>query len=107
MSTWLGPTQAEAALNFDQLLLQAFRLEMRYQGVDERAEFAFHHFRELVQRQADAMIGNAVLRGIVGANFFRAIACLDLPKSLGVRTIPAPKWPCQMRLTITLAVSGL
>ena len=30
-----------------------------------------------------------------------------LPKSLGVSTRPWPKWYCQMRLTITRAVSGL
>ncbi len=29
------------------------------------------------------------------------------PKSLGVATRPLPKWYCQMRLTITRAVSGL
>ena len=29
------------------------------------------------------------------------------PKSLGVATIPRPKWCCQSRLTITRAVSGL
>lgn len=28
------------------------------------------------------------------------------PKSLGVRTMPRPKWCCQIRLTITRAVSG-
>ena len=30
-----------------------------------------------------------------------------LPKLLGVRTMPSPKWCCQRRLTITRAVSGL
>ena len=30
-----------------------------------------------------------------------------LPKLLGVRTIPSPKWSCQSRFTITRAVSGL
>ena len=30
-----------------------------------------------------------------------------VPKSLGVATIPRPKWCCQRRLTITRAVSGL
>ena len=29
------------------------------------------------------------------------------PKSLGVRTRPSPKWCCQIRLTMTRAVSGL
>src|SRR6202030_2071136 len=29
-----------------------------------------------------------------------------LPKLLGVRTIPSPKWCCQMRFTITRAVNG-
>ena len=28
------------------------------------------------------------------------------PKSLGVSTRPLPKWPCQMRFTMTRAVSG-
>ena len=32
---------------------------------------------------------------------------LRTPKSLGVRTRPAPKWFSQTRLTITRAVSGL
>ena len=31
-------------LRLHKLLLQALSLEMRYQGIDERAEFAFHHF---------------------------------------------------------------
>ena len=30
-----------------------------------------------------------------------------LPKLLGVRTMPSPKWCCQMRLTMTRAVRGL
>ena len=30
-----------------------------------------------------------------------------LPKLLGVRTMPSPKWCCQIRFTITRAVKGL
>src|SRR5437773_10868363 len=40
----------------------------------------------------------------------RSSGCVGLmperPKSLGVRTIPRPKWCCQTRFTITRATSG-
>src|ERR1700680_1853596 len=70
-------------LGLDQLLLQALSLVVRHQRVDERSELAVHHFGELVQRQADAMVGHAILRKIVRANFLRAVAGLDLSKPLG------------------------
>src|ERR1700733_4736416 len=36
-----------------------------------------------MERDADAMIGNAILREIVGANFFGAIAGADLSATFG------------------------
>ena len=45
--------------------------------VDDRVELAFHHQIQLVQRQADAVIGQAVLREIVSADFFAAVAGAD------------------------------
>src|SRR5437667_7483405 len=56
---------------------------MRNESVDERAELAFHNFGYLVERQADAVIGDAVLRDIVGADFLGAVAGLDLPAAFG------------------------
>src|SRR5882724_2606715 len=56
---------------------------MRNQAVDERAELAVHDFGQLVKRQADAVIGDAVLREIVGADFFGAVAGFDLAAALG------------------------
>jgi len=42
---------------------------MRDEAVDERAELAVHDFGQLMERKADAVIGDAVLREIVGADF--------------------------------------
>jgi len=39
------------------------------EAVDERGEFAFHYVRELVKREANAVIGDAILWEVVGANF--------------------------------------
>src|SRR5581483_3169682 len=55
-------------------LLELFRLEIRAQGVHKGLKAAVHHIAELVQREADAMIGHAVLGEIIGADFFAAVA---------------------------------
>ncbi len=55
---------------------------MRDETVNERGEFAVHDFGQLVERQADAVIGDAVLREIVGADFFGAVAGFYLPAIL-------------------------
>ena len=81
--TSLCAVNKNSSLHLDEFLLQAFRLEVRYQRVDEGSQFAVHHFGELVQREADAMVGDAVLREIVGANFLGAVARLDLAQALG------------------------
>src|SRR4029450_1509905 len=39
---------------------------------------AFHHLRQFVDREIDAMIGDAALRKIIGSNPFRAIARSNL-----------------------------
>src|SRR6185503_13104100 len=62
--------------------LQLLRLVMRDERIDERIEVAFHHEIELVDRQADAVIGDAVLFEVVSANLFGAIAGADHRASL-------------------------
>ena len=42
------------------------------QRVEHRPELAIDYLAELVQGQADAVIGDAILREVVGADFFRA-----------------------------------
>ena len=56
---------------------------MSDERVDERADFSVHGIAELMQRHTDAVIGDAVLREIVGANFFGAIAGADLSAAFG------------------------
>jgi hypothetical protein len=53
-----------------------------HQGVDERTELSFHHVRQLVERQADAVIRHAILREIVGTDFLGAVAGSDLAAAL-------------------------
>ena len=65
-----------------QFLLQPFRLIISHQPVHQRPELSVHHFRQLMQRQPNAMVADAILREIVGANFLRAVAGLDLPAAL-------------------------
>ena len=45
---------------------------------DHLAQIAFHHPVEIVEGQADAVIGDPVLRKVVGADFFLASARTDL-----------------------------
>src|SRR5262245_3322783 len=62
---------------------QFARLMFCYQSIYQRIERgAFQDLIELVQRQADAMVGDAPLREIVGANALRAIARADLALAL-------------------------
>ena len=49
------------------------------QRIDQFAQgFAGHHLRQLIKRQVDAVIGDAVLREIVGADALAAVAGADL-----------------------------
>ena len=70
-------------LSFREFLFEPFGFVMGDESVDERSELAVHDVGELVQREADAVIGYAVLRKIVSANFFRAVAGLDLTAAFG------------------------
>src|ERR1017187_1451306 len=56
------------------LLLHLLALVMRDQGVEDGIHFAFHHEIELMQRQADAVIADAILREVIGADFLAAVA---------------------------------
>ena len=56
---------------------------MTHQAIHERSELAVHHFGELVDGQADAVVGDAVLGIILCPNFFRAIAGFDLATAFG------------------------
>ena len=63
---------------------QQFGLVLGHQRVDDLVQrLAFHHLRQLVQRQIDAVIGDAALRKIIGADAFGAVAGADLPAPLG------------------------
>src|SRR5882724_2991353 len=73
----LHGNQAIFAVRFEFLCF-----EMRYQSIHEHFDLAIHHALELVQREADAMIRYAILRKVVGANFFAAVAGLDLGAAL-------------------------
>src|SRR5438876_262724 len=62
-----------------QLLLQI----VHHERIDQRIDFAFNHVREIIEREFDAVIGHTVLRKIVGANFFAALAGANLVFALG------------------------
>src|ERR1700679_3081241 len=44
------------------------------EGVDGWLDLAFHHHRELVVSKADAVVSKAILREVVGADLFAAVA---------------------------------
>src|SRR5947208_15580742 len=54
--------------------LQLFRLEVRHQGLDDWLQLAADHFLQLMDGQPNAVVGDAVLRAIVRAYLFAAIA---------------------------------
>src|SRR5580704_475186 len=60
------------------------RLMFGGQGVDELAQrLALDHLRQLVEREVDAMVGDAPLRKIVGADALGAVARPDLAAPIG------------------------
>src|SRR4051812_14136949 len=59
---------------FTELLLDVGNLER----FNERLDLAIQHFRQLVQREIDAVIGDSILRIVVRADLCRAIARADL-----------------------------
>src|SRR3990170_73925 len=57
---------------------EQLRLVIGDQRVDDLVEFAHHHPVELVERQIDAMVGDAALREVISADPLRAVARTDL-----------------------------
>lgn len=53
------------------------------QRLDQTVEVAVHDGRKVVDTQLDAVVGDAVLREVVGANFLVAFAGADLGAALG------------------------
>ena len=54
------------------------------QRVDEFAQrFARDHLRQFVERQIDAVVGDAALREIIGADALGAVAGADLSAAVG------------------------
>ena len=53
-------------------------LEFVLQRGQQFVHRAIHHIRQLVQREVDAVVGDAALREIVGADAFGAIAAAHL-----------------------------
>ena len=72
-----------ARLCLGQFLFEAFGFVVSHEAIDEGSELAIHDFGELVDGQADAVIGDAVLRIIVRANFLGAVTGFDLAAALG------------------------
>src|SRR5882757_9711682 len=54
------------------------------QRIDQFAQrFARDHLRQLVEREVDAVVGDAALRKIIGADALRAVAGADLLLAVG------------------------
>jgi hypothetical protein len=68
------PYTTRALHHARRLLLHLLRLIMGDQRVDDWLQLAIHYLLELVNGEADAMIGEPVLGKIVGANLFGAVA---------------------------------
>ena len=58
-------------------LLQLLSLEVGGHGFNHRVEPAFHDEIELMQRQADSMVRQTVLREVIRTNLLAAIAAAD------------------------------
>src|SRR5208282_3443742 len=77
------PVRPAAPSDLVELLLEPLRFVMSDQRIDDRGKFSVHDLAELVEGEADAMVAQPVLGEIVGADFFRAVARLDLATPLG------------------------
>src|SRR5271157_1319743 len=71
VSTVMGASDQRALIG---VLLQFLGLVVGGEGVENGIHLALHHEIQLMQRQADAVIRHAVLREVVGADLFAAIA---------------------------------
>ena len=54
------------AVSLRPLLLQQLRLVVGGQGVDDLVQRPVHHLVDLIQRQADAVVGDPALGEVVG-----------------------------------------
>src|SRR4030095_8169961 len=66
----------------DRRVFQAFCDIGGLQRVDQFVEIAVNHAIEVMKRQADAMVGHAVLREIIGTDFFFTSTGTDLAATL-------------------------
>src|SRR5207249_6514519 len=69
----------------DRRFFQPLGCDCNLQRLNQFAEIALHHAVQIIKRQTDAMIGYAVLRKIISANFLFAAAGANLAPPL--RTI--------------------
>src|SRR5260370_18589089 len=60
------------------IAFQLFGLVVRTERIEDGIHLALHHEIQLMERQADAVIRDAVLREVVGADFFAAVAAAYL-----------------------------
>src|SRR5579863_7495699 len=63
--------------------LELLGLIVRGQGLEDLVEFALHHKIQLVERESDAVIGQAVLAKVISADFFAAVAGTDHGATFG------------------------
>src|SRR5437879_11770628 len=56
---------------------EALLLSRQAQRVDQLVELSVHHLGEVMRREADAMVGDAVLREVRGADLLLPIARAD------------------------------
>lgn len=70
--------QSPPSLRLLCLALEQFRLMVCSQRIDHVLEVAIHELLDVVSCQPNAMVGHAVLRKIVRADFFGAVSASDL-----------------------------
>ena len=66
--------------------MQLFRLVGGDEGVDEFVEGAVHDAVDLIERQADAVVGDAALGEVVGADLLAAVANLIVAVTIKIAT---------------------
>src|SRR5438876_12322734 len=72
----LRMTRLRASLRLHRLP-QLLGLEMRDQRLDDHVEVSVHDVGQVVHGQADAVVGDAVLREVVRADLLRTVAAAD------------------------------
>src|SRR5215204_4581721 len=67
----------ETSLRRHRFVFEFLSLFMSNQGLNDLIQGSFHYEVKLVNREADAMIADAILLEVVGANFFRPVTGAD------------------------------